>query len=312
MKFTSKWQIKLQRRVNRINIDKDTLFFALTLFVGVGSALIATVMFDLIGLLTSKFHTDQAPTWNSTIAGALFIFVSGYISTRLSPDSSGSGIPQTKIALVAHHGVIKLKDWLLKLVASVMSFSSGITLGREGPTVAVTSGFGSSIGRLFSLPKENVKALVAVGSAGGLAAAFNTPIAAVTFTLEEIVGNLNAKALGPIVISSVAAAVTAKVLNGGETVFEGVHYVFDDPNELWFYLVVGLLAGCFGPLWVKLILFMRQKSRALFKGHKLSIIMCTFGLVYLCGHFFPSVAGNRTRYYSSDAIGSKIAILSSY
>ena len=292
MKLFSKLQIRLQRKVNLVNIDQESLFFALTLVVGIGSALIATFIFEAIEYLSTAAKTLEHPTLSSGLWGAAFIFVSGFITTRLSPDSAGSGIPQTKIALVAHHGTIKMKDWGLKLVASIMALSSGVTLGREGPTVAVTSGFGSTLGRLFSLNKQYVRSLVAVGSAGGIAAAFNTPIAAVTFTLEEVVGNLNAKALGPIVISSVAAAVTAKILYGGDTVFAGVKYVFEDPHELWFYLVTGLLAGILGPLWVRLILVMRKTSNNVFKGHKLSIIMFAFVLVYICAWFFPSVLGS--------------------
>lgn len=292
MKFFNKIQIKVQRKVNRVNVDQETLFLALTLIVGVGAAIIATFMFEMIEWLTALGGTLEKPTVQSAATGLSFILVSGYITTRLSPDSSGSGIPQTKIALVARHGTVKLKDWGLKLLASVMSLSSGVALGREGPTVAVTAGFGSTVGRLFSMNKQYVKSLVAVGSAGGLAAAFNTPIAAVTFTLEEVVGNLNAKALGPIVISSVAAAVTAKVLHGGETVFSGIHYTFQDPMELWFYWVTGLLAALAGPVWVKLILNMRKTSKKVFKGHKLSIILCVFSLLYLCAYFFPQVLGS--------------------
>lgn len=292
MNLFSKFQIKLQRKVNLINIDQETLFFALTLVVGVGSAVIATFIFEATEYLSALAKTNEPPTWSSFFSAFSFILVSGYITTRLSPESAGSGIPQTKIALVAHHGKIRLADWGLKLLASVTSLSSGITLGREGPTVAVTSGLGSTIGRLFSLKNQYVKSLVAVGSAGGLAAAFNTPIAAVTFTLEEVVGNLNAKALGPIVISSVAAAVTAKVLYGGESVFSGVKYVFEDPHELWFYLITGLIAALIGPLWVKLILQLRKMNKSVFKHHRLSIIIVAFLSVYACATIFPHVLGN--------------------
>lgn len=292
MKAPYNWHIKLLRKIHRINIDADTLFFALTLIVGVGSALVAIFIFEAIEFLSTVFKTHEKPSWPSLIFGSLFILGSGYLTTRVSPESAGSGIPQTKIALVAHHGTIRFRDWILKLVASILSLSSGVTLGREGPTVAVTSGLGSSIGRLFGLNKTLVKSLVAVGSAGGIAAAFNTPIAAVTFTLEEIVGNLNAKALGPIVISSVAAAVTAKVFYGGETMFSGIEYIFEDPNELVFYLALGLLSGGIGPLWVKTILCLRERSIKFFKGHKLSIIMCTFFLIYLSAYFFPYTLGS--------------------
>ncbi|MCO4754251.1 MAG: chloride channel protein [Bacteriovoracaceae bacterium] len=292
MKSSNNWQIKLLRKVHRINIDPDTLFYGLTLIVGIGSALIAIFIFEAIEFLSSYFHTMERPTLASFLAGGVLIFISGFITTRISPDSSGSGIPQTKIALVAHHGKITLKDWISKLTASILALSSGVSLGREGPTVAVTSGFGSSVGRLFRLSKTSVRSLVAVGSAGGIAAAFNTPIAAVTFTLEEVIGNLNAKSLGPIVISSVAAAVTAKIFYGGETMFSGVKYIFEDPNELLFYLALGLLAGSLGPTWVKFMLYLRKSSLSFFKGHKLSIIMCAFLLTYMCAWFFPYTLGS--------------------
>ena len=114
MKLSSKWKIKLQRIINKINIDEDTLFFALTLVVGVSSAALAVGIFKAIDWITAHFNILEQPSLRSVLAGGALIFISGWITTRLAPSASGSGIPQTKIALVAHHGKIAFREWLGK------------------------------------------------------------------------------------------------------------------------------------------------------------------------------------------------------
>lgn len=292
MKLSQIWQIKILRKLNSKNVDKDTLFFTLTLLVGVISGLVAVLIKTSVAKISHIIGTHETVTMKSLIQGGILIFVSGYLTTRFFPGTSGSGIPQTKIALIVHHGKITFKEWFAKLNLSIISLSSGIVLGREGPTVNIASGIGSTIGSFFSMPKTKIKSLVAVGAAGGIAAAFNTPIAAVTFTLEEVVGNLNAKSLGPIVISSVVAAVTARYFEGNEPIFSVLQYKFTDPQELLYYLVVGLACALIGPLWVKTVLKLRETNRKVFKHHKLTVIMLSFFAVMAASLITPEVLGS--------------------
>lgn len=292
MKLSQVFQIKILRKLEKAKIDKDHLFFALTLFVGVLSGLTAVSLSNLITWFSEFFKTSHSPSISSVTAGIIAIFISGLITTRFESWSSGSGIPQTKISLVVHHGLIKFRQWFSKLIASIMSLSSGIPLGLEGPTVSVTSGIGSSFARFFGLGKVKVKSMLAVGAAGGIAAAFNTPIAAVTFVLEEIVGNFNSKSLGPIMISSVAASVTAQTLHGNHSTFSLLKYKFEDPKELVFYLILGLICAFIGPLWVKLILQFRKWHKHIFKEHKLTIMLVSFGILILFANYNPSVLGS--------------------
>ena len=292
MKKIEVWKSKIQKKLHKINYDDDSLFFFLTLIVGICAGALAVFIGKAIELISHHAQTLNQPTLQSILIGTVFVFISGYITTRISPWSSGSGIPQTKISIVVHHGTIKFKDWILKLVSSILSLSAGLTLGREGPTVAVTSGLGSSLGSLFSLPKAKVKSLVAVGSAAGIAAAFNTPIAAVTFTMEEIIGNMNTKSMGPIIIASVAAAVTSKMLTGGEAIFSVLKYKFEDPKELIFYLIVGILAALIAPLWVQAILKLRQMRISLFKGHRLTYIMFCFFILMGFAYYDHTILGS--------------------
>lgn len=305
MKLSQVFQIKILRKLEHTKIDEDHLFFALTLIVGVCSGLTAVLLGKAIKWYTRFFHTLDTPTTTSVIAGAIALIASGLITTRYESWTSGSGIPQTKISLVVHHGLIKFRQWFSKLIASALSLSTGIPLGIEGPTVSVTAGLGSSMGRFFGLSKVKVKSLLAVGAAGGIAAAFNTPIAAVTFVLEEIVGNFNSKSLGPIVISSVAAAITAQMFHGSESTFSLLKYKFEDPNELPFYLFLGFICAFAGPLWVKLILKFRKWHQQIFKGHRLTTMVISFIILLIFASWDSHVLGSG-HHLINDVLLSKI------
>lgn len=305
METPRKVKVGIQRKVLKLNLDKDNIFFILTLIVGVGAAFIAASFTKIIHV-TEDWIFKGGEISNESIAyGALFIFISGYITTRIAPETSGSGIPGSKISYVAHHGIIKAKSWLYKWITTLLTLSAGFSVGREGPTISTAAGLGSSLGSLFSLSKTQIKGLFAVGASAGIAAAFNTPIAAVLFTLEEIVGNMNTKSLGPIMISSVVAAVSAKVMLGGESVFTGFQFRFEDPTELPFYLVVGILCAVLGPLWVKFILKLRKSSMHILKGHKLTYMMITFFILIFCAKTYPQILGSG-HHIIQDALLSKL------
>ena len=124
-----------------------------------------------------------------------------------APEASGSGIPQVKAAYYLGAGRISARVIPAKMILAALNIGTGASLGREGPTVQICAAIASVLGRLFAISRRRLQGLLPVGAAAGLAAAFNTPIAAVTFTLEEILGDSAAKPLGSIVIAAVIAAV---------------------------------------------------------------------------------------------------------
>lgn len=292
MKLSQIFQIKILRKINKINIDEEHLYVALTLITGAVSGLMAIGIHKTTTWLTNFFGTNQAFDTEAIIWSGCAIFISGYITTRLSSWSSGSGIPQVKIALVTHHGVIKFKDLLAKLVTSILSLSSGFSVGREGPTTAICAGIGSNLGRFFSLSKNKIKGLVAIGCAGGIAAAFNTPIAAVIFTLEEIVGDISTKRLGPIVIASVIASVVAASLHGNTAFLGEFEYKLINNKELLFYVLIGLVCAIIAPIWVRSIIAFRSIEVKIFKTHKLTVMMVAFIIIVLVSQFNDLVLGS--------------------
>ncbi len=292
MKLSQIWQIKVLRRINKQNIDEDTLYFVLTLIVGVCSGLIAVLIRESIHFLTHHLGTYHAFTFETLWKAGLLVLVSAIITSKFYPSTSGSGIPNVKIALVVNNGKISFGDWVAKMIASVTSLASGFSLGREGPTVAVCSGLASSLGHMLSLSKNKIKALVSIGAAGGIAAAFNTPIAAVIFALEEVVGNLNTKMLGSMVISTVIAAITASFFVGNQPVFTPVAYTWHDSHEMAIYLAIGILASFIGPLWVKTVLKLREINKSVFRDHKFITITLSFLIMAAVSLYFPDILGS--------------------
>ena len=123
-------------------------------------------------------------------------------------------MPQTKAALFAREGIISVRTILGKFFCTSATLASGIPLGREGPSVQVGAGIASVLGRRLGLRSEQVKRLIPVGAAAAIAAAFNTPLAAVLFALEEVMGDLHAPVMGAVVLASATSWVVLRVLLG--------------------------------------------------------------------------------------------------
>ena len=122
----------------------------------------------------------------------------------------------------------------------------------------IGAGIASVLGRRFGLSQKNVKALIPVGSSAALAAAFNTPIAAVLFSLEEILGDLHAPVLGSVVLSSATSWMVLHLILGDEPLFHVPAYHLVNPAELLIYAVLGIIGGLGSVFFVKLFLRIRS------------------------------------------------------
>ena len=145
--------------------------------------------------------------------------VVGLLLNVFSPDAAGSGIPQVKSAYWKELGHLKIKPVLIKFVAGILSIGGGNSLGREGPSVFIGSGVASNVDGVFGTPKRGRRASAVIGASAGLAAAFNAPLAAIAFVIEEIVGDLNNRYLGRVVLSSVIGAFVVYALIGRQPAF---------------------------------------------------------------------------------------------
>ncbi|HEY2341377.1 MAG TPA: chloride channel protein [Chthoniobacteraceae bacterium] len=164
-----------------------------------------------------SFEAFAVVSFVSICAAAL---ISGWLLNRLCPEASGSGIPQLKLAYWKDFGYTPSRISGIKFIAGVCSIGGGLSLGREGPSVQIGGCLGSTVAGLFGAAKQKRRAAAAAGAAAGLAAAFNAPMAAVAFVLEEILEDLNSAFLGSALLAAVIGAFVVLVTIGPQPAFE--------------------------------------------------------------------------------------------
>jgi CIC family chloride channel protein len=241
---------KAQAFVRRHLVNEAQQMFALTILVGVVCGLAAVAFHIAIhtaeGLMIDRAVHVEGASWMAwtVLSPALGGLVAGPILTWIVPGARGSGIPQVKQAFAAEGGRVRFRDAVGKFCIGVLQIGSGASLGREGPTVQICAGVTSLIGRAASLPPRNLRRLTPVGVAAGIAAAFNAPIAAVTFTIEEIVGTLDQAVLSGVVIAAAVAAVIERGILGVHPVIEVTEpYTLNHPTSIALYAVLGVAAA---------------------------------------------------------------------
>src|SRR5260370_31998817 len=232
------WDSSSQQWAACLRNREEQVFLVLTLLIG---AIVGLVVVAFI-LLTERFGARLYPAggaaWRRLLVPVAGSAVMGYLLYRLFPNARGSGVPQTKAALYARGGRISLATVIGKFFCTSATLACGIPLGREGPAVQVGAGIASVLGRKLGLSPERVKALVPVGAAAAIAAAFNTPLAAVLFALEEVVGDMHAPVLGSVVLASATSWAMLRLLLGNDPLFQVPPYQLVHPGQLRIYAVL--------------------------------------------------------------------------
>ena len=245
----------------KLLLRENHVFLALTVLLGVFGGLSA-VLFTLAIDWTRNTLFGAAPsTWRLLAVPTLVSLVTGYLLARFFNDARGSGVPQTEAAYHLHQGVIPGRVVFGKFLTGALCVGSGHSMGREGPSVQIGAGIASVLGRWLRLSPARVQSLVPIGAAAALAAAFNTPVAAVLFALEEIIGDMNAALIGSTVVASVTAVIVERSILGNEPLFRVPAYHLVHPAELIGYAVLGIVGGIVSVLFCKLLL----RTRGLFK-----------------------------------------------
>ncbi|MGO9435635.1 MAG: chloride channel protein [Terracidiphilus sp.] len=204
----------------------------------------------LEGLLIDRAAAGHADPGNHSwivwtiLSPALGGLVCGLGLYYFAPAAAGSGIPQVKVAFTLRSGFISARETIAKFVLCVMQIGSGGSLGVEGPTVHICAGVSSLLARAARLNPESRRRMASVGMSAGIAAAFNAPIAAVTFTLEELIGDLDQTMLSGVIVAAALAAVVEHTIMGANPIFH-VPRAFEMGNasSLIWYALLGLLAA---------------------------------------------------------------------
>jgi CIC family chloride channel protein len=180
------------------------------------------------------------------VLGALLGALAGLLTDRLAPDAGGSGIPQTKAAIMGMRGLRPWRLVFVKIVGGCAALTAGMSLGREGPTIHLGAAIGELFGRLGRVPARSRRVLVAAGGGAGLAAAFNAPLAGFLFVMEELRREMSPLTYGTSLIGSVLAVGVARFALGGGSSFALTAAPQLPLANLPAVLLVGIAAGFVG------------------------------------------------------------------
>jgi CIC family chloride channel protein len=254
---------RLPTRFRRLRIGEQHVYLALALIIGGLVGLVVVAFIVISEHIGSKMYPPEASAWRRLLIPVAGALITGYLLVRFFPGARGSGIPQTKVAMLLEGGYIDTRTVIGRFICSSTALGSGIALGREGPSVHIGGGIASILGRQIGLGRGRVRALIPVGSAAAVSAAFNTPIAGVLFALEEVMGDLHTPVLGSAVIASGTAWVVLHSFLGDEPLFHVPQYHLVHPAEFLVYAALGVFGGICSAAFVKLTLWLRSHFQRL-------------------------------------------------
>lgn len=246
-------------------MGEERLFLLLSVLIGIFSG-IAVVWFRIaieftnFLLLGSSLSPGAARV---VLAPTLAGLAVGVLALRVFPRSRGSGVNQTKLAVYVLNGYISFRTVISKFIMCALAIGSGQSLGPEDPALHMGAGIASAIGRKLNLSQRKIRLIAPVGAAAGLAAAFNAPISAVLFVIEEVIGNWSAGVLGAIVLAAVSSAVTMRFFLGRESLFRVPPFQLVHPWEVLAYVILGVIGGFLSLAFLKWIAYSRPRVQRL-------------------------------------------------
>ncbi len=189
--------------------------------------------------------------WTIALVPVVGGLVVGLIMHFLVGEERHHGVAGVMEAVALGGGRLRYRRMPAKAAAAALSIGAGASVGPEDPSVQIGANLGSMFGQWLRLSDDRLRTLVVAGAAGGIAAAFNAPIAGVFFALEIVLGELSSGALGAVVLTAVISAVFTQAVSGTQPAFRVPAYPFRSAWELPLYLGLGLLAGPVAALYIR-------------------------------------------------------------
>jgi chloride channel protein, CIC family len=258
-------------QISAVDISKiaptrdERLFLILSIFIGVISGLLVVcfrVTIEWIKILTlgSAPHAGQ---YRLLLAPALAGLVVAALVQWFFPAARGSGVNQTKAALYIYNGYISFRTVIGKFITAGLALGAGHSLGPEDPSLQIGAGVASIIARKLGLSKQKLRVFAPIGAAAGLAAAFNAPISAILFVIEEVIGQWSAAVLGSIVLAAISSVVVERRFLGSEPMFRIPAVTLRDNRELFAYAILGVIGGLLAFVFSQALGYLRPRLRAL-------------------------------------------------
>lgn len=180
--------------------------------------------------------------------------ISGVLVFKFAPETKGSGIPFVKMVMARMGNITRVRTIVIKFLAGVAGIGTGLSLGREGPSVQLGAGAGALVGKIFKMKGTDQGKLIAAGAGSAIGATFNAPIAGTIFVLEELVNKFSASLLFPVLVATVTASSVARHFLGNNPSFTIPYITHDLSFEgISVCIILGIVAGFLGVAFAKII-----------------------------------------------------------
>ncbi len=289
-RFTDLWMKLVIWREHHIR--EKSFLLILALFVGVccgfAAQLLKYMIHMIARLLTAHMNTTTA-NWLYLVYPVVGILIVTILLRYVVKENISHGVTKVLYAISRRKSRLKKRNMYASLLASSITIGFGGSVGAEGPIVFTGAAIGSNVGQAFRMSPRILMILVGCGAAAGIAGIFRAPIAGMLFTLEVLMIDLSGMTVMPLLLSSVAGAVVAYVLEGYNAEFFFVQSESFVTNRIPFTILLGVVCGLMSYYFTKVMFMMESMfSKLRHTGLKIlvgGVIMA--GLIFL----FPPLYG---------------------
>ncbi|MFQ5822566.1 MAG: chloride channel protein [bacterium] len=260
--FTKFWQHFIVDELQRLRMTEHTFMVVVAVVIGIMGGFGAIFFRFAIRFFQGVFfgswqytleYSLQLPWYVKLIAPAMGGLIVGPIVFYFAREAKGHGVPEVMESIVLRGGAIRPRVMFAKVTASAVCIGSGGSVGREGPIVQIGSAIGSMLGQVLKVTGSRLRTFVACGTAAGIAATFNAPIAGALFAMEIILSDFGISQFSPIVVSSVTATVVSRHFLGDFSAFVIPHYELVSIFEMIPYVILGVLAAFVALAFINLL-----------------------------------------------------------
>jgi len=300
--MTERLRKAINEKIHAFRISDQTFLVITSFIVGIISGLAYIALrktvdtvhevivvrgYDLLGIMQSHWTVLLVPLL--PMAGALLLIP---LSKLFPGEVGGYGFPNFLEEVNIRGGIIKIRAIFLKILGPALTIGSGGSAGLEGPIAQIGGAIGSNAGQFFKVSGNRMKVLIACGTAGGIAATFNAPIAGVLFAIEIVLlGDFTLTNFAPIVISSGIATVVSRGYFGANPIFQVRAYSVVSNWELLLYVVMGIQIGISAVIYIVMFYKTADYFETLRMNPLIKPIVGAF-FVGVIGIFFPQIMGH--------------------
>ncbi len=288
----------------KLVLKEEAFHLILAGAVGVIGGLVNFFFYEAVHLIslvlnaTMAIHTgdivevvESLPDWQRVLLPTVGGLAAGLI-LHLGLRFIGKQGPTNLIeVVVAGDGRLPTRTDLVKTCSAIVSIATGASIGREGGIVQLAATLSSKLGQIAKWPPYRLRLLVGCGAASGMAAAYNAPIAGAVFSALIVLGNFSMNMFLPLVFSSVIAAIVSRTFFGIQPLYEIPNFPEVAPLQLPWFLLLGVLCGIAGAIFLKLVRTGRQEFSKV--DWPLYVKLTLAGLIVgVIAMEFPGVCGN--------------------